>query len=124
MLEYQKIVGSQFLTYTLKRGESGLIERYVRNPFIGANQLDERFYSYDYAFFNTMDDASLWLNAFEAAYLMGESGLKRVYFMLSLSEAQGNAFRNGEGSTIPLFYENDSLDRILTIAKSYGVKYL
>lgn len=124
MIEYQKIVDRQFLTYTLKRGEGGLIERYIKNPFIGGNQLDKRFYSYDYAFFNTMDDASLWLNAFEAAYLMGENGLKRVYFMLSLSEAHGNAFRNGEGSTIPLFYENDSLDRILTIAKSYGVKYL
>lgn len=125
MIEYQKIVGNQFLTYYLKRGESGLIERYVRNHYSGKMELDRIFYSYDHMFFNAMDDAMLWLNAFEAACRLGYEDHKRVYFMLVNAEASGNAFRENRTESAPLpFFENSSVDTILSMAKSYGVKYL
>lgn len=123
MIEYQKIMDRQFLTYTLKRGEGGLIERYMRNQFSKKMEFDKRFYSYDYTFFNAMDDACLWLNAFEAAYLLGEIGLKKVYFMLVNAEASGNAFRQNESCSLSSF-EKSNLDTILSVAKKYGVKYL
>ena len=119
---FRKPSGYLFRKYAVKRGENGLLNLYevVNDKMV----LDRVFHNYDHIFFQTMDDASLFLNAFIAASEKGYKELADVYRTLVISEANGNCFRR-TGNNLPFTdLEKESVKFIKYLAISEDVVYL
>lgn len=121
LIYFRKPHNYTYRKYAVGRGDDGLIRLY--EIVEGKMVLDKVFYSYDHTFFKTMDDASLFLNAFIAANEMGYSEMARVYCMLVASQTNGNFFRR-TGFYLPYNFDELSVNFIKNLALEENVPYL
>jgi len=140
---FEQNVCGYFTRFKVNRGTDGLLVLYKLHVdyFLGGQSIgdepmglfqpdkkqqwiiEKKFYSYDYQFFKTMEAASLYLNAYEAASKRGLYEEMNVYRLLVESEAIGNASRSGNPFLSNPFLYNETPQSFIDAAKDY-VKYI